>query len=271
MIKTFNHYFQLTSAVLRFSVQRQLEYPLFLVSWVLLIPIQAFAGLWMLRILADRFENIAGWSFGELAFLYGLSLLSHALIVIFFIQTWSIEDFVIRGGFDRLLVRPINVLFHFIVSGINLIGVIDLIPAVMIFFYACSLIHFEWSYLRSMELAAILLGATLIRAGIYLTLGSAAFWTKKSRPLVVGGMITMERATSYPQTIFPYLIQVALTFILPIGFITFYPSAGFLGKPQPFIYIQHAWAWTLVVGLLVSGCACIFFRMGLRRYESSGS
>ena len=225
----------------------------------------------MLQILAKQFNGIAGWSFEELAFLYSLGLFSHAFVVIFFIQTWSIEDLVIRGGFDRLLVRPINPLFHFLVSGINLIGIIDLLPASIIFFYSCTILHFELSIIHLAQLTAIVAGATLIRAGIYLFLGTAAFWTKKSRPLVMGGMVMMERATSYPQTIFPYLVQVALTFMLPIGFIAFYPSTALLGKSQPFGFITCSWIWTLGFGVVIWVCACGLFRLGIRRYESSGS
>lgn len=271
MFGIFRYYLQIAFAMLRFSIQRQLEYPLFLISWVLLIPIQYFSGLWMLQILVVRFKNIAGWSYEELAFLYGLGLLSHALVVIFFIQTWSIEDLVLRGGLDRLLVRPINILFHFLFSGINLIGMIDLIPASIIFLYACSLLDFRWSAFHFFQIIVILLGATLIRAGIYLTLGTMAFWTKKSRPLVMGGMITMDRSTSYPQTIFPYAIQLALTFLLPIGFIAFYPASDLLGKPAPFSFIHHSWLWTFGIGMLLWIGSCLFFRVGIRRYESSGS
>jgi ABC-2 type transport system permease protein len=270
-METIKHYLRFTLSAFSCSIQRQLEYPLFLISWLLLIPIQSLSGLWTLQILAKQFHSISGWSFEELAFLYSLGLFSHGFAVIFFIQTWSIEDFVIGGGFDRLLVRPINPLFHFLVSGINLIGFIDLLPALIISSHAYMTLHFEWTIIRVLQLIAVILGATLIRAGIYLCLGTVAFWTKKSRPLVMGGMIMMERATAYPQTIFPYIVQVALTFIFPLGFIAFYPSTDLLGKSRTFEFITPAWIWTLSLGISIWICACGIFRVGIRRYESSGS
>lgn len=271
MIGTIRHHFEVGLAFLRFSIQRQIEYPAFLVSWFLLIPIQYFAGLWMLKVLTQRFETIGGWSYPELAFLYGVGLLSHAFVVITFMQTWNIEDFIIRGRFDRLMVRPVNVLFQLLFSNINLIGFIDLIPAVITFLHACQLLGFQWRPDLIFRLTAVVLGATLIRAAIYLTLGSVAFWTQKSRPLLMGGLVMMERTTNYPQTIFPQMIQVFLTFLLPIGFIAFYPVAEFLEKDRPFSFIHSCWLWTVVTGLAVFAIACLFFRVGLRKYEGSGS
>jgi ABC-2 type transport system permease protein len=268
---SLNHHLVVGVFCLRSSLQVQLEYPLFLVSWFLMIPIQYFGGVWMLKVLADRFSNLGGWTFPELVFLFGLGLLSHALTIIFFIQTWSIEDLVLRGGFDRLMVRPLNVLFHFFVSGINLIGAVDLIPAIITFTYGCSLLGIGFSWKIFFSVIAVVLGAMLIRASIYLGLASVAFWTKKSRPLVMGAMMVMDRTTSYPQSIYPYSLQVLLTFLVPIGFIAFYPAAELLHKTHMLAQWKHVCFLSLGIGLATFALAHSVFKFGLRRYESAGS
>ncbi len=42
------HYGSVAYCYARLSIQRQLEYPMFLVSWILMIPIAYFSGLWIL-------------------------------------------------------------------------------------------------------------------------------------------------------------------------------------------------------------------------------
>lgn len=255
----------------KLAIQRQLEYPLFLISWLLMIPTSYFSGIWMLRIIVDRFQPLSGWGFEELAFLYGLGLLSHGLVVVFFIPTWGTEFAVLRGEFDRLLLRPMNVFFQFVTGYFNFIGLIDLIPGVTIFAYASHMVNFSWGFGNIVKLALIVIGGTLIRASIYTIIGAIAFWTKRSQNLIYMAVSTLERTTMYPLTIYPQVIQAVLTFLLPIGFISFYPAEQFLGKSNSLELPLGMAIWTPAVGLVCFAVAYVVFRYGLQKYESAGS
>jgi ABC-2 type transport system permease protein len=255
----------------KLAIQRQLEYPLFLVSWLLMIPTGYFSGIWMLRIIVDRFHPLQGWGFDELAFLYGLGLLSHGLVVVFFIPTWNTEFAVLRGEFDRLLLRPMNVFFQFVTSYFNFIGLIDLIPGVVIFIYACHQIGFEWTFQHSVTLVLVIIGGTFIRAGIYTVMGAVAFWTKRSRNLINMTLGTMANTTMYPMSLYPYAVQAILTFLFPIGFISFFPAEQLLGKSSSAGLPFGMALWTPLVGLVCFGIGYAVFRLGLRKYESAGS
>lgn len=271
VLENVRHYSSVGLCFARLAVQRQLEYPLFLFSWFLMIPIQYFGWLWMLKVLIDTFQPLAGWTFPQVAFVYGLAQLSHGLMVVFFIQTWFIEQWVVRGEFDRLLLRPLNVYFHLSVVFINFIGLIDLIPGTIIFGYACRQLGFVWSAANTLKLGVIILGAMFIRAAIYTATGSVAFWTKRSHALVFLNLALLERTTLYPLSIYPYLFQAFLTFLVPIGFISFYPACGFLGQDTRTALPLDLAVWTPLLGLVTMLLAHAVFRAGLRRYESSGS
>jgi ABC-2 type transport system permease protein len=265
------HYAIVFGFYAKLAIQRQLEYPLFLISWLLMIPTQYFSGIWMLKIIVDRFQPLGGWGFEELAFLYGLGLLSHGLVVVFFIPTWGTEFAVLRGEFDRLLLRPMNVFFQFVTGYFNFIGLIDLLPGVIIFAYASHVVGFSWDFGNIVKLALIVIGGTLIRASLYTIIGAIAFWTKRSRNLIFMAVATMERTTMYPLTLYPQVIQAVLTFLLPIGFISFYPAEQFLGKPNSLELPLGMAIWTPVVGLASFVVAYAVFRFGLQKYESAGS
>ncbi|MFC5470336.1 ABC transporter permease [Cohnella suwonensis] len=274
MASVFNgirHYAIVFGYYAKLAIQRQLEYPLFLVSWLLVIPTQYFAGIWMLRIIVDRFQPLNGWGFEDLAFLYGLGLLSHGLVVVLFIPTWGTEFAVLRGEFDRLLLRPMNVFFQFVTGYFNFIGLVDLIPGTVIFIAAARMVDFDWSFVNLAKLALVVAGGTLIRASLYTIIGAVAFWTKRSRNLINMTVATMERTTMYPLTLYPQAVQAILTFLLPIGFVSFYPAEQFLGKTKSLELPLGLALWTPLVGLIGFAVAYAVFRQGLRKYESAGS
>ncbi|MCK4799230.1 MAG: ABC-2 family transporter protein [Spirochaetes bacterium] len=271
MSNTLKHYLSVALCSTRLAIQRQFEYPIFLVSWVIINPLQYFSGVWLLKVLADRFHNLAGWNFPQIAFVYGLGLLSHGLQVVFFIQTWNMERFVVKGEFDRMLVRPMNVFFQFIIRNINLVGFTDMIPGTVIFLYASKQIGFVWNICNIISIIAVLIGGMLIRASIYTIFSSVAFWTYRSRSLITIVYNMMERGTLYPLSIYPRLFQLFFTFIIPIAFISFYPACDFLGQSDRTSLPLGLVVWTPVVGIIIFWVAIGIFRFGLKNYESAGT
>jgi ABC-2 type transport system permease protein len=271
MVAKLRHYGSVAACFARLAVQRQLEYPLFLVSWLLMIPIHYFSGIWMLRIIVDRFQSLNGWDFSELAFIYGLGLLSHGLLVVFFINTWHMDHMVINGTFDRLLLRPMSVFFQLVASYVNFIGLIDLIPGTIIFIYGVNAVGLEWSFANIGKLILVVIGGVFLRAALFISLGTIAFWTKRNASTVNFALSTLERVTLYPLSIYPYVIQVLFTFIIPIGFISFYPAADFLGKDHAFLLPLGLALWTPLLGFMCFWLSLKLFKFGMRQYESSGS
>lgn len=271
MFRTVKYYTSLALYFAKLSVQSQMEYPLFFLSWLIMVPLQWFAGIYMLKLLVYRFHAIQGWEFPQLAFLYGLSVISHGLMVIFFSRIWDVDRLIINGEFDRMFLRPLNVFFQLVVNYLELIGIIDIIPGVLIFIYGCKSAHFILSPGNIILLILVIIGAALIRTAFYTFMHTIAFWTKKSHPLRGIGIRLMQYGTTYPLSIYPYAIQVLLTFVLPIGFISFYPACEFLGMPGSFIFPVKQSFLTVLVGIVFFAASQLFFKMGLKNYESSGS
>lgn len=269
--RSISHYAGVALFQAKLSLQRQLEYPAFLLSWALMIPIQYFSGVWMLHVLSTRFQALSGWTFPELAFIYGLALISHGLQVVFFIPTWQIEWLANSGQFDRLIVRPMDVLYQMLTRVVNLIGVFDLIPGTVIFAYACFHVNVDWTLWNAAGLAVIVLGAVLLRAGLYLIVSSLAFWTLKSGSLNGLMLDIQQRGSLYPLSFYPWFLQWVFSLVIPVGFISFYPAADWLHVAAPRPLPEGVSLATPVVGLLVFWMGVLVFRAGLKRYESSGS
>lgn len=271
MFRTVKHYMLLALYFAKLSLQSQMEYPLSFLSWLIMVPLQWFAGIYMLKLLVYRFHALQGWEFPQLAFLYGLSVISHGLMVVFFARIWHIDRLIVNGEFDRMFLRPLNVFFQLVVNYMNLIGVIDIIPGLIIFIYGCKNANFAFSPGNIILLILVITGGVLIRTAFFTFMHTVAFWTKKSHPLRMIGIRLMQYGTTYPLTIYPYAIQVLLTFVLPIGFISFYPASEFLGMPGSFVFPVKQSFLTVLVGIVFFAASQLFFKTGLKNYEGTGS
>lgn len=287
MIEKIKHHWEVLkySAILAFK--RECEYSSYLFCWMFMIPIEIFSGFYMLKVIMDRVGELNGWTFGQVAFLYGVGVFSHGFQDLFFIQTRWIESDVLEGGYDRMLVRPLGVFFQFCVGTVNLCGLFSLIPGIIIFTYGCIAVEFQWTLANALMLILVVVGGTMIQAAIYTLTGSVAFWTKKSQVLVGVNLQLFDKTTQWPMTIYPKWFIGIFSFLIPMGFVSFYPACGLLGIDSgiewPFAGLLTGGAesfplplemavWTPIVGFLWFLLAMKVFQFGLRaKYESAGS
>jgi ABC-2 type transport system permease protein len=68
----------------------------------------AIATLW---VVLHTFPFMNGWDFKDMAFLYGLWMLAHALHDTAFFGVANVPEYIRDGEFDRLLLRPLDTLF----------------------------------------------------------------------------------------------------------------------------------------------------------------
>jgi ABC-2 type transport system permease protein len=77
--------------------------------------------------------------------------------------------------------------------------------------------------------------------------------------------------TQYPLTIFPTEVVKVLTFLVPVGFVNWYPSLFILGREDP-LGLPDAFRFASpVAALVLCLLAAAAWRTGVRRYRSTGS
>jgi ABC-2 type transport system permease protein len=161
-------------------------------------------------------------------------------------------------------------MYQFFFTNINIIGITDLIPGVLVFIYGCVKSGVTVNLLFIVQIIVTLIGATLIRGGIYILLGSTSFHTRSAVDFGQYTQEIMDKTTMYPMSMYPESMQFILTYLIPIGWISFYPAASFLGINSRYAGMMIPFV-TLVAGVLVMLVAGAYFNMGLRKYESAGN
>ena len=271
VFRELGHYLDVTWHVIKMAFMTIIEYPSNIAGWLISNPLQFIMGFAIIKFVVEAFGEINGWNYGQLAFLYGVSVISHALSMIFFVQGWFMGYYVIHGEFDRYLTRPLGVLYQFFFTNINIFGVTDLIPGVLVFIYGCVKCETKVTALFVVQVIVMLIGATLIRGGIYILLGSTSFHTRSAVDFGQYTQEIMDKTTMYPISMYPESMQLILTFLIPIAWVSFFPVSSVLGidtgifngLAMPFI--------TLGVGILMMCVAGLYFNIGLKKYESAGN
>lgn len=224
----------------------------------------------LMWIMISAFEDMDGWNAYEVMLLYAFSLFAYGIAGTFFLpMIGELPEQIRRGTFDDVLVKPVKVLPYLISRGFicNYIAHISLSLVVMaVCFRALEIRITLWVLAK---ICGILLFGSLIYSGFFLFVGGTAFLVTKT-DLLFQVMYFFREVSYYPISIFPRAMQLIVTWIVPYGFINFYPLQGLLGK-EPRGLLRDPACWTPIVAVAFFAIACLFFTKSAKYYKSSGS
>ena len=145
----------------------QMEYRFNFVVLVVMGLVYQLTGFVFVWVLIARFTDLGGWTLGEIAFLYGLRLLVHALRGICFGNVGNEMERLVRlGEFDRILVRPMSPLVQVAVKRIPINDFGNLVGGLGVFVLASRLVAVDWSPATVAFLVLAVLGGCLVEAAL---------------------------------------------------------------------------------------------------------
>jgi ABC-2 type transport system permease protein len=256
----------LALAAVRSEMQYRANF-LLMVGVSMVIQLTGFAFIW---VVLSRFQAIGGWSLGEIAFLYGLRLLVHALRGLCFGNVPNVQYLVREGHFDRILVRPLAPLLQVMVGYIYLRDVGNLIGGVGLFLAAHALVGIDWSPLALLYLVLAVIGGCLVEAAIALVCAALAFRLLGGHTLYVLVNDMNNTFGNYPLTIFHGAVQFVLLTVVPLAFVAYVPATMLLGRTDELSVSPLIGYGAPLVGGLFFGLTYLFWRHELGAYQSAG-
>ncbi len=226
----------------------------------------SMATLGIFWVLFDSIPRLAGWTFMEMVFIYAFYMIAISPMQILFDNTWRLRQDVRTGNFLKYYFRPLNMMFYYMSEVFDLKGVTQLVVGIILLIYASIQLGIDWTPLKLLLLPLSLLGASLVMVAIIVAAGCAAFWITNSFP-VLGLAWKLREFSPYPMSIFDGAFRFAFTFVMPIGFVAFYPSQLFLRPEQvsPLIYFSP------LVGMLLFSLTYWIWTKGVNTYGGTGS
>jgi ABC-2 type transport system permease protein len=226
-----------------------------------------------LALIFQRFGNLAGWTLGEVAFLWGTVEMAFGLMDMIFsgFDPGSFGLQVRRGTFDQLLLRPLNITTQVLGNEFILRRLGRIAQGALIFGVALNLAHIHWTLAKLLYLPCVIAGLICFFGGLFVIGATITFWTVESIEVVniftYGGSEMMQ----YPMHIYPDWLRRIFTYIVPAIFLNYYPALFFLDKPDPFSMPAVAPFVAPLVGMAILAASLAFWRFGIRHYQSTGS
>jgi ABC-2 type transport system permease protein len=221
----------------------------------------------------QRFESVAGWNLGEIAFLLGLVEMSFGAMDMIFsgFDPDYFATLVRQGSFDQVMLRPVGLTWQVLGSRFVLRRIGRILEGLIIFLFALGMIHVHWTLAKILYLPVVFFSQVLMMGGLFMTASTITFWTLQSieafNILTYGGTEMM----SYPMHIYPFWMRRFFTFVVPFVFINYAPALYFLDKPDPLGLPAYAPFLAPAVALGFFLLALLFWRTGINHYQSSGT
>ena len=269
MLRSLDLYRRLISIRIRSQMQYRLPFLLELFTTALV----SATGFLSLALVLQRFENMGGWTIGEVAFLFGMVELAFGVMDMVFSgfdpQRFGSE--VRLGNFDRLLLRPVSVTLQVLGSEFVVRRLGRVLQGALILMVAMTLVDIHWTPVKVIFLPVVLLSMVAFFGGFFITGATITFWTVESIEAINVFTYGGSEMMAYPMHIYQDWMRRFFTYIVPAIFLNYYPTLYILDKPDPFHMPTLAPFLAPLAGFGFLGVGLLFWRFGIRSYQSTGS
>jgi ABC-2 type transport system permease protein len=181
------------------------------------------------------------------------------------------DRFVKTGDFDRLLVRPRSTILQLLGYELRATRIGRLAQGMLAWGVAVNLLGVDFTWQSWAILAFAVAGGVALFSGILVLQATLAFWTVESlevaNTLTYGGV----EAGQYPLDIYTRWFRDFLTFVVPLGCVSYFPVAAVLGHANRTGAPGWLLPFTPVVGFVFLAGSFWVWRFGVRRHTSTGS
>lgn len=227
-----------------------------------------FLGIWALF---DRFGSLKGWSLAEVALLYGMVNIAFALAEGLGRGFDTFAAVVKSGDFDRLLLRPRGTAFQVSANEFQILRQGRLVQGAIILGWGAVTAGIVWTLPKVALLIATILGGACVFYGLLILQATMCFWTVESLEIMntvtYGGIETAQ----FPLTIYRPWFRWFFTFIVPLACVNYVPASALLDRGAE-LGVSPLLQWSAPLVGIAFLLACLqVWRLGERRYRSTGS
>lgn len=210
--------------------------------------------------------DVGGWHITDFLLMLGMSDIAFGLAAGLFFRLFLVFDseYILYGRLDSALTQPEAPLVWLAARTLNPQEIITVVKGML-------LIGLSWFWLGSgggwLTLGGICFFAVtgaVIYSGIFLMLLATGFWIQR-RTALYAPFLSINQLGQMPLFIYPEVVRLLLTVVIPIGFVAYYPLASLK------YMISGVWLpLTLAIAAASFGAGVILFARGIRHYEGAG-
>lgn len=251
---------------LKNNIKSQLEYKSSFIMNSISQLFVFFTYYFIIIALFNKFDNIKGFNVYEVLLCFSIIHFGFAFNETFFRGIDKFEDLIIDGSLDRFLVRPQGILFQVLCTKIDFVKIFRIIQSLIVLVIALIKLDIVWNISKVIVLILMMIASVLIFFGLFVLTASYCFVTIQG--LEVRNLFTDggKNLAQYPISIYRKGVVFFFTFIIPYGFINYYPLLYFIDRTDNILYMLSP----LLVMVFLIPCL-LSFKIGMKHYNSAGS
>ena len=265
-MRTIGEYIRLYFLIEALYIKGRMQYRLdFIISSIGMF-VSSLATLGIFWVIFDNVPDISGWTLMEMVFIYAFYMIAISPMQILFDHAWQLRFHVQQGSFIKYYFRPLNMMFYYMSEMFDIKGLTQLAAGIILLIYASIQLNIDWTLARFALLVMTVFSAALVQISIIVAASCATFWVVDSYP-VLGLAWKLREFSPYPMTIFDGAFRFTFTYLIPIGFVAFYPSQLFL-RPEdvsPLIYFSP------IIGIGLFAITYWIWTKGVNSYTGTGA
>jgi len=226
----------------------------------------SFVTLLGINFMFARFDSVGGFTHEEVLICFAVMMTAFSTAELFGRGFDIFPRMLGDGSFDRVLVRPRNIIFQVLAHKIEFSRLGRLINSIIVLVYALPRSGVEWTWDKIFTICLMIICGALVFFGLFIVYAAISFFT-------VQGLEFMNVLTDggrehgrLPFSVYGDGVLKFLTFVIPLALVQYYPLLYLIGREESFLY-----ALTPILALLFLLPCYAFFRYGLKRYKSTGS
>jgi ABC-2 type transport system permease protein len=221
--------------------------------------------------LFQHFESLGGWSLAEVVFLHGLSMTMFALGDTLSNGIQQVPTLIREGSFDRTLVRPMSTWIQSMVNEVSLRHFGLLAQGLLLLAIGTYSAGIDWTVVKAGYLPVVIASGVALFCALFTVEAIISFWTVNSIEVVNAFTYGGSDLGQYPIHIFRQGLRFIFLWIVPIGFVTYYPAVFLLDKDDPLGAPAIASFAAPLAALAFCAAVGFGWQFAIRHYRSTGS
>jgi len=264
----FKKHIRIFIKVIKLELMTDMQYRLNFVFSLIGTSAWLMCELLFIHFLLGKYGSIAGWGKDFIILLVGFNQLWVGGMYFFMIwpSLTNIADAVRNGTADRIFTLPLNTRFYVSIFKIDWTSLSIVLDGLIIIIFILLRSNYTISFINIVFSIILLAVSCWIIYCMHFISMCASFWIQNAASIMYFVNV-LDRFTRYPYEVFTKgILTYVFTFIIPIVLISNVPLRAFLG-----ILDLRFVLYSLITAFIFTVVSQIVWKLGLRRYESSGS
>lgn len=215
-----------------------------------------------------NFKSVGYWGFYETALMFGIVTTVYSFVECFARGFDEFSSLVRDGDLDRLLVRPVSIIYQIFGNKIEFTKLTRVLLGVIVSIIALVNLNIAWTMSKVLVLIATFVCGCFVILGVMLICAGVSIFTVER--LEILNIITngSKEIAYYPINIYHKVLSRIFTFIIPIACFNYLPISFIMGYGT---LPQIVYALSPLFGIVFIIPCIIFFKWALTKYQSSGT